>query len=316
MDKVLENALKTGKVAGAYLVQGPSAEAVEAYADPFLQALFCQDKSSGKACGACPGCAKYAARNHADLLLVDSKAATIKVDEVREVLPFAARKPYEGGRKAILIPEAHRMTPQAQNALLKVLEEPPADTVFVLGVHNLKNILPTIISRCIILKARVKGANAAALAKEMDIADVRAHVLMAAAEGDYYLAKKYAQQDYFEVRTDMVTALDRLFRARTRAVSATEKLFLNHEARLPFAMAVAMIYLRDVINCRHLGEDAPLANSDIKKEIKKHAGVPDRVLVNTMNLMARYTTRCELSAGMNKKLVLTGLLFDILEVVL
>ncbi|MDL2238171.1 hypothetical protein LJC56_10175 [Christensenellaceae bacterium OttesenSCG-928-K19] len=311
MNEALENALKTGKIAGAYLIEGATGEAVRAESDGFLQRLFC---TKGTGCGACGGCLKYGSRNHADLLFIETEAKTIKVDEVRSILPFVYNKSYEGGYKAVLIPEADRMTDQAQNALLKVLEEPPADTVLLLGAQDAKNLLPTIRSRCIILKTQTLGDAEQRLMEEFSLSTLKARVLLAVANGDYYLAKKYAQQGYFELRDDMILALNRLFVAKSMATSATEKLFLAHEQQLAEAIATALLYLRDVLVLRHTGDASRVANTDKLAEIEKHAMVPDVVLVNTAELLNGLAVKLAQCPGLNKKLVLTGTLFDILEV--
>ncbi len=311
MNDTLKSALATGKIAGAYLIEGATEDACRAECDAFLQRLFCVD---GTGCGVCGGCQKYRRENHADLMLVQTDAKSIKVDEVRGILPFAARKPFEGGYKAVLIPEADKMTEQAQNALLKVLEEPPPKTVFLLGARNGKNLLPTIRSRCIILKTQKCADAESKLTDEFALPTLRAKVLLAISEGDYYLARQYAQHGFFEMRDDMILAVSRLLTAGSMATSATEKLFLNHEQQLYEAVGVALIYLQDVLTLRHTGDASLVKNSDKLVEIEKHAQAPDVMLVNIAEHLAGFAARCAQCAGLNKKLVLTGTLFDILEV--
>ncbi len=312
MNDVLKSALQSGKVAGAYIIEGVSAEAVMAQADEFLMSLYCREKN---ACGECSGCLKYKKRNHADLLVVDTAAKSLKVEDVRGIAPFVYRKSFEGGWKTVLLPRADTMTEQAQNALLKVLEEPPEDTVFLLGTVSVKYLLPTILSRCIILRAPKSADNAAErLIDEFSLPTVKARVLMRAAEGDYFLAASYAAADYFTVRADMMLMLGRLFSSRSMATSATEKLILKHEAAMEQALRIALVYLRDTLAYKYTGDAEGVANFDILTEIQKHAQEPDIMLVNTMEIISRFLRECEICAGLNKKLVLTGMLFDILRV--
>jgi DNA polymerase-3 subunit delta' len=311
MNGVLAGALRSGKIAGAYLMEG-AAETVAEQADEFLSRLFC---GSGTGCGHCPGCAKYRKRIHADLLVVTPGARTIKVDEARAITPFVYRKSFEGGWKAVLIPEAHRMNEPAQNALLKVLEEPPPDTVFVLGAGNIKNLLPTIVSRCIIL--RMPGSSGQAyrtLMEEFALPAAEARVLLAVAEGDYHRARRYAQLGYFDMRADMMLMLGRVFAAGSMAVSATEKLVTKHGEGMNDALNVALLYIRDVIAYRHTRSGELVANEDVLGEIQKHALVSDRLLVNTAGRIARYLRDCEVCPNLNRKLALSGMLFDLLEV--
>ncbi len=123
----------------------------------------------------------------------------MKVDEVRDIPAFVYRRSYEGGFKAVLVAGADDMTEQAQNALLKVLEEPPDNTVFVLLAENSKSLLPTIRSRCIILTAQKIVPDAEKLiGEEFGVSTAGARVMLRAAGGDYYKAKIYAKNGYTE----------------------------------------------------------------------------------------------------------------------
>ncbi len=312
MHEVFEEAVKTGRVAGAYLVEGACEEAVRAEADAFLLHLFCDRKT---ACGHCPGCVKYQRESHADLMVIRAAGSSVKVDAVRGIAEFAVNKPYECGYKAVLIPDAQAMTEQAANALLKVLEEPPDNTVFVLGAQDSKNMLPTIRSRCIILKTKLHGEDAEKRLQEAcSLPTLKARVLLRAADGDYFLARKLAQQNYFEMREDMVLALSRLFYARNMATSATEKLILKYEAQLPEALQTALLYIRDVLYYKYTENEDGVINSDKIQEIKKHAEVRDYMLTHTAERMNQLIVRSGSCPGLNKRLAVTGMLFDILEV--
>ena len=122
MNEILENALKTGKIAGAYLIAGSSPEAAQEQIDEFLLRVFCH---TGTGCRTCPGCVKYLRRSHADLFMIEPTKNTISIGDVRDTPAAIAKKPYEGGFQAVVIARADAMTPQAQNALLKAVEEPP-----------------------------------------------------------------------------------------------------------------------------------------------------------------------------------------------
>lgn len=312
MNVTLEQALKTGKIAGAYLIEGSTEQAVLAEADAFLQRLFCVD---GNACGHCSACAKYKAQNHADILRVEADGKSIKVDAVRDIPAFVYQKSYEGGYKAVLIPDAEQMTEQAQNALLKVLEEPPRDTVFVLGARNAKNLLPTILSRCIIVRTRAAVENAEKqLMETFGLPTLKARVLLKAAGGDYHLAARYAADGYFEIREDMVLALSRLFGAKNMATSAVEKLLLKHEEQLEEALEVALVFLNDVLVYKHTRDDMRVCNIDKLAELQKFARLSDMKLVHVADELTKFITKYEQCPGVNRKLVLTGTLLGILEV--
>jgi len=101
------------------------------------------------ACGACPSCTRIARGLHADVLVLSpGESGSIKVDEVREIIDRSSYRPFEGRRRVVVVDSAEALVPQAQNALLKILEEPPAATVFILVTAQPDRLLPTVRSRC------------------------------------------------------------------------------------------------------------------------------------------------------------------------
>ncbi|MBR3867166.1 MAG: hypothetical protein IKM54_05180 [Butyricicoccus sp.] len=117
-------------------------------ANALASALLCT--GSNPPCGGCSACIKLRADSHPDLIVIDEGDGEIKVDTARRIRDEANIRPNEGGRKVFLIRHADRMNPAAQNALLKVLEEPPRDVFFILTAAQPGTILQTIRSRCTI----------------------------------------------------------------------------------------------------------------------------------------------------------------------
>ena len=151
-----EKVLATGRVSHAYLLCGED-DAKEALARSFAQALLCTSPvtADGRidACGTCAACLKMQAEDHPDLKIIrHEKAQTISVEEIRPLRTEAQVKPYEGRYKIFMIPEADKMTPQAQNALLKTLEEPPGQTVLLLLASTPERFLPMVLSRTVLLR--------------------------------------------------------------------------------------------------------------------------------------------------------------------
>lgn len=130
------------------LLCDPAGSSNEPLAEALASALLCT--GSRPPCGDCPACAKLRADAHPDLIVVDEGDSEIKVETARSIRDEAYIRPNEGGRKVFLIRHADRMNPAAQNALLKVLEEPPRDVFFVLTAMQPGVILQTIRSRCTI----------------------------------------------------------------------------------------------------------------------------------------------------------------------
>ncbi len=133
--------------AHAYLFAGPSGTGKRSVALLCAAARLCRGEE--KPCGACGPCRRVFAGTHPDvhILLPEKGKRDIGVGVMREALSEASVRPLEGEGKLFLVPEADRMNPQAQNALLKTLEEPPEDTVFLLSASRPAALLPTILSR-------------------------------------------------------------------------------------------------------------------------------------------------------------------------
>ena len=132
----------------AYLFAGPRGTGKKSVA--MLCAMTAVCRSENKPCGVCGPCRRVLAGTHPDVhTIVQAKGKqTIGVDVLREVIEEVSVRSFEDGAKALIFPEADRMTPQAQNCLLKTLEEPPQDTVFFLVTDQPAALLSTIVSRC------------------------------------------------------------------------------------------------------------------------------------------------------------------------
>lgn len=145
----LVSALAQGRVAHAVIFAGPSGLGKRTLASTYARALLCS-AAGEKPCNACPACRKALDGNHPDLHVVkpEEKGKSIGVDDARGILHMIDVRPYEGGRAVVIIENAHDMTPQAQNALLKTLEEPPEHVILLLLADSLSPLLPTILSRC------------------------------------------------------------------------------------------------------------------------------------------------------------------------
>lgn len=147
----LQKVIESKQPSHAYLFCGPEGVGKEFIAKIFAEALLCEVDNSP--CGSCASCRKVMNKNHIDVrYILPSKGNFLGVDEIRKgLVEDIINKPYEGAYKIYMIPNAHQMTPQASNALLKTLEEPPSYGVIILLAENLESILPTIQSRCMVI---------------------------------------------------------------------------------------------------------------------------------------------------------------------
>ena len=141
----LKNAIKENRIAHAYLFAGPRGTGKTTIAKILAKAINCTGDQPP--CNECPNCKAITQGDHPDVIEIDA-ASNNGVNEVRNLIDKVKYAPINAKYKVYIIDEVHMMTPEAFNALLKTLEEPPAHIVFILATTEPHKILPTIISRC------------------------------------------------------------------------------------------------------------------------------------------------------------------------
>ena len=143
----LKNAMTTGKISHSYIFTGRPGSGKKLLATTYAMTLQCEAGGT-EPCQKCDSCKKAMGKNHPDIIMVNhEKPGTITIDEVRDqVIHDVAIKPYCSQHKIYIIPDAEMMTVQAQNALLKTIEEPPEYAVIMLLTSNVDALLPTIQS--------------------------------------------------------------------------------------------------------------------------------------------------------------------------
>lgn len=149
-DRLKENlreSLRRNRISHCYLLTGPAGSGKHTLAQLLSAAILCNQPH--RPCLTCPSCRKVLAGTHPDVIVMDDpEKKTVSVDLVRQAIADVYIRPNEGSHKIYLFPRAQDMLPAAQNALLKILEEPPAYGVFILLTDTTEKLLPTVRSRC------------------------------------------------------------------------------------------------------------------------------------------------------------------------
>ena len=196
----LQNAILSQKVSHAYILNGPDDSGKKMIAEAFAMALQCE-KHGTEGCMECHSCKQAISKNQPDIIYVThEKPNTISVDDIRrQVKDDVDIKPYASPYKIYIIDEAEKMNVQAQNALLKTIEEPPAYAVILLLTSNADSLLPTISSRCVTLNLRpVKESDVKEyLMEHMHLPDYQAQIDAAFAQGNIGKAKQIAESTEF-----------------------------------------------------------------------------------------------------------------------
>lgn len=137
------------RVPHAYLFYGPEGVGKHKVATLFAQLLNCEHPLDGKEpCQTCGSCRKISSGSHPDIITVKPEGASIKIAQMRMMQERAFYKCYEGRIKVIMVEEAQLLTSEAANSLLKILEEPPRDTLFILITQDTRKLPLTVLSRC------------------------------------------------------------------------------------------------------------------------------------------------------------------------
>ena len=146
--RFIRQLIQTGHIPHALLFTGMAGVGKIAMAFEFARAVNCLAPQDLDACGECESCRKMNAGSHPDILHVQAEGAFIKVDQIRALKERLRFSPFEGKWRAIIIQDAQNLRAESGNALLKLLEEPPAGNLFVLTAIEPRMLLPTIVSRC------------------------------------------------------------------------------------------------------------------------------------------------------------------------
>src|SRR3712207_5579516 len=145
--RTLKCAIEAGRVAHAYLFSGPRGTGKTSTAKVLAMGLNCSEGPTSEPDGTCESCRAIINNSSMDVLEMDA-ASNRGIDEIRDLRDKVNLAPTQGRMKVYIIDEVHMLTPEAFNALLKMLEEPPEHVVFVLATTEKHKVLPTIISRC------------------------------------------------------------------------------------------------------------------------------------------------------------------------
>lgn len=267
---MLRRHIASGETRHAYLFAGPGGVGRRTLALRFAQALNCVNPPApGGFCGQCRECKQIAAMAHPDLAVVqaENEGGILKVDQVREVRRIVSLKPFQSKYRVALFLRFHEANENAANALLKTLEEAPAHVILLLTADNPESLLPTIVSRCEVLRLRPLPIEEVARALKNRGKNGQAELIAHISGGRPGYAFQLAEDpSLLEFRQQKLEDLQKLLSAsRVDKFSYAEKLAKDKdEMRRTFLVWES--FWRDVF-LRVSNADTPLANLDRAEEI-------------------------------------------------
>lgn len=314
----LRIAITSGRISQAYLITGERMQGKEFIARIFANALVCEHPEDGyKPCGKCKSCIQAASANHPDIITVThQKPNTISVDDIREqIVGDAQVKPYQSKWKIYIMNEAEKMTPQAQNALLKTLEEPPEYVVIMLLATSLSSMLPTIISRCVQLDMRPVEDKVVKhhLMSEVQIPDYRADICTAFARGNIGKARSLAtSEDFEEIKDEAVRILKNVRKMDMSALIETMMKLSEYKLSVYDLLDIMTVWYRDVLLYKATMDESALVFRDEKDAIVREAEHDSYEAIEKI-LRTIDKTKQRLRANVNYELAMEMLLLAIKE---
>lgn len=281
-----QSALRMNKVSHAYIIEGQAGMGKKLIAGTFAKTLQCETHGED-ACDECQSCLLFNSGNHPDVIHVQATKKTgIGVDDIREQINGDVHiKPYVYDYKIYIIHEADKMSIQAQNAMLKTIEEPPSYVRFILLATHSHPFLPTVLSRCVMVKLKPIGGDLvqAYLMDHMAVPDYQAKLYSAFSRGNIGRALTLKDSESFkDMRDDMIVVMSVI--ANDGKVRALEQvaLFEKYAEQKSEFLDLCLTWLRDLMMLKSLGEDAMIIHVDQMNQLLKQA---PHMSYNKMNML-------------------------------
>lgn len=312
----IQDAVQQNKVSHAYILNGQRGSGKKMLAKLFAMTLQCESDKSDP-CGDCRSCIQANNGNQPDIITVKhEKPASISVDDIRtQVNGDIMIKPYSSPYKVYIIPDADLLTVQAQNALLKTIEEPPEYAVIFLLTENADSLLPTIRSRCVMLKLRnIKDKLVKKyLMEQLQVPDYQAELCAAFAQGNIGRAMLLAKSEHFnEIKEEAIQLLKYINEMELHEIVSAIKEINKYKLEVADYLDIITIWYRDVLLYKATADVDGLVFSDQLKYIKERASKSSYEGIENI-LEAIEKAKSRIKANVNFDLLMELLLLAIKE---
>jgi DNA polymerase-3 subunit delta' len=273
---ILQNALRNGRLAHAYLFLGPEGVGKRLTAVTLAKAMNCKSNlEMADSCERCSSCAKINSANHADVILLESDGEVLKIDQIRDMQRRLRFRPLEGGRRVCLIDAADRLNDAASNALLKTLEEPPDGTHLILISSRPRLLLPTILSRCQWVKFRSlsRAHIVQILKKSHSLEGEKATFYASLAGGSAGQALAFSNRVDFQKRLDWLRFFSDIPMKNPEEIFESCERISKEEEEVNDLLELWKLWIRDltVFKVRGEGLGEILINHDLREKIAEEA---------------------------------------------
>lgn len=310
---ILTQAISHQHIAHAYLFTGPEGVGKKAAALALAQYLNCAqaDREQGVSCGVCPSCVQAASGNHPDIFLLTADGSSIKIEQIRSLMAKLSLRSYSGGYQVVIIDNAHLMTEQAANCLLKTLEEPAANTVFCL-ISSQSALLPiTILSRCQQIQFQFLPAAviSSILTAHHPEKQARIGLVTALAKGSLSAAEEIlSNEEFAQARTDLYDLLSQFAQTTPAQLLLWCDQWDKNRKMARSIVELCQLWFHDVLLLSTAGEQQLLVSQDYLAALQQQSFTPHQLL-QVLNLCQ--TALRQLEANASPKLTLSVMLLNI-----
>jgi DNA polymerase III subunit delta' len=309
----LSSAVKAQRLPPAYLFVGPAGVGKRTTAFVLAKALNCS-RQDGEACEQCAVCQRIDRHLHPDIHLLEPQGQVIKIDQIRELREILTLQAYEGRVKVVILDDAGKLTVEAGNALLKILEEPPVQTLFVLICQHLGSLPATVISRAQVLRfGLLAHEQVKALLRQQGRDPGEAERATCLSGGRPGAALALDLPVVLERRADALQLLTQARLGDPAVVFATAEQWAKRKGDFDVLFEMLLSLVRDLAVSRAGGDDTLLMHGDIRDVLSPlAAAVPSITLGEVFDIV--HSTQEAVAHNANPQLAFEVMLFKIGDV--
>ncbi len=290
----LKRSVKNNNISHFYLFEGEGGLGKRTLGRTFAKTLLCEEKGE-EPCNRCGSCIKFDHLNHPDYHEIEPEKGIIRKGQVEEIIRGMSMSPFGGDRKVFLMDQAHLMNKEAQNAMLKSLEEPPIYVHMILVTSSSKNLLPTIVSRGQQIRFGQIPISLVAeyLVQREGMATEEARFLAEFSKGSLGRAVQLcSSEDFFQIRDWIIELMDLLIRGESWKIFSAVERFTEEKDRVQELLDIMLFWFRDLMVYKSTGDLSLVINSDKEKLLSEQSfldfdrinGIIKKIQDTSMNL--------------------------------